>query len=46
MCGEVGILDKMRIAYTISALSGIYTVFLHTHQLEWGEERMALGRWD
>lgn len=32
---EVGILDKMRIAYRTSTLSGIYTIFLHTHQLEW-----------
>lgn len=34
-CGEVGILDRMRLAYRTSALSGIYTIFLHTHQLEW-----------
>lgn len=47
VCGEVGILDKMRIASTISALSEIYAILLNTPA---GVEcvcggGMAWGRW-
>lgn len=39
VCGEVGILDKMRIASTISALSEIYAILLNTPAgVEWGGE--------